>query len=99
MGGGGTQQQQQIACATVHNFSFPAPTPYPPTCKGVQKCKTTVILQGRFSFSFKGVLHPYLKSACFVCYLKTVNTFLKNNTCILKQIVHGTQSRIAFSNY
>ena len=35
----------------------------------------------------KGVLKyctPNLKLACFVCYLKIINTFLKNNACILK---------------
>ena len=28
--------------------------------------------------SFKGYYIPNLKLACFVCYLKTINTFLKN---------------------
>ena len=28
--------------------------------------------------------------ACFVSYLKIIHTFLKNNTCILKQIVQKT---------
>ena len=33
----------------------------------------------------KGVLHPLLnlKLACFVSYLKIINTFMKNNICIL----------------
>ena len=35
-----------------------------------------------------GVLHPYLEITreitCFVYYLKTVNTFMKNNVRILK---------------
>ena len=48
------------------------------------------------SFDLKGCLRGYytpnLKLACFVCYLKIINTFfLKNNVCILKQIVQGTQ--------
>ena len=30
----------------------------------------------------------------FVCYLKIINTFLKNNICILKQIVQGTKKSI-----
>ena len=34
--------------------------------------------------AFKEELHPNLKSTCFVCYLKIINTFLKNNACILK---------------
>ena len=29
--------------------------------------------------SLKGELHPDQKSACFVLYLKIINTFLKNN--------------------
>ena len=41
-------------------------------------------------FSIKNILRGYctpsLKLACFICFLKTVNTFLKNNVCILKQI-------------
>ena len=36
-------------------------------------------------------LHPNLKLACFVCYLKIINTFWENDKCILKQIVQGTQ--------
>ena len=40
--------------------------------------------------SLKGHYTPNLKLACFVCYLKIVNTFLKNIVCILKQIVQGT---------
>ena len=31
------------------------------------------------------------KLACFVLYLKIINTLLKNNICTLKQIVLGTQ--------
>ena len=31
----------------------------------------------------KGVLHPIQKFACFVLYLKIINTFLKNDICIL----------------
>ena len=33
---------------------------------------------------FKREMHPYLKLAFFALYLKIVNTFLKNNGCILK---------------
>ena len=33
---------------------------------------------------------PNQKLAFFVLYLKIINTFLKNNTCILMQIVEGT---------
>ena len=29
---------------------------------------------------------PDLKSACLVCYLKIIDTFWKNNVCILQQI-------------
>ena len=36
----------------------------------------------------KGVLHPNIKSACFVCYLKLFNTFST------KQIVHGSESKL-----
>ena len=31
----------------------------------------------------KEVLHPKQKLACFVLYLKIINTFLQNNICIL----------------
>ena len=31
----------------------------------------------------KGILHPNQKLAYVVLYLKIINTFLKNNTCIL----------------
>ena len=34
---------------------------------------------------------PNIKLACFVCYLKSINTFSKNNTYTLKKIVHWTQ--------
>ena len=36
-------------------------------------------------YTLKGVLHrsPTPKLACFVLYLKIINTFLKNNVCIL----------------
>ena len=42
----------------------------------------------------KGYCTPNQKLACFVCYLKIINTFLKNNICIWKQIAQGTQNRI-----
>ena len=32
----------------------------------------------------KGELHPYLKLAYFMCYLKIINTFMKNNVMHLK---------------
>ena len=35
-----------------------------------------------------------LKLACFVSYLKVINTFLENK-CILKQIVQGPLSKMA----
>ena len=44
--------------------------------------------------SLRGYCTPNLKLACFVCYLKIINTFfvcVKNNICILKKIVQGTQ--------
>ena len=41
----------------------------------------------------KGYCTPNQKLACSVLYLKTINTFLKNNihVCKIKQIVEGTQ--------
>ena len=42
-------------------------------------------------FRLKRELHPNQKLACFVLYLKIINTFLENNICILKQIVQETQ--------
>ena len=39
----------------------------------------------------RGYYTPNLILACFVCYLKIVNTFLNNNVGIYKQIVQGTQ--------
>ena len=46
-------------------------------------------------FAIKGVLHllpqKAPKLACFVLYLKIIQIFLKNNICILKKIVQGTQ--------
>ena len=42
-------------------------------------------LQKKTELSFlKRYYIPNLKLACFVCYLKTVNSFSKNNACILK---------------
>ena len=35
----------------------------------------------------RGYCTTILKLACFVCYLKIINTFLKSNVCILKYIV------------
>ena len=37
----------------------------------------------------RGSCTPNTKFACFVLYLKIINTLLKNNICILKQIVQG----------
>ena len=42
----------------------------------------------------RGYCTPNLKLECFVWYLKIVNTFLKNDVCILKQIVQATQNGI-----
>ena len=42
----------------------------------------------------KGNCTPNQKLACFVLYLKIINTSLKNNRCILYQIVQGTQNDI-----
>ena len=33
----------------------------------------------KFHQTFKGVLHPNLKLACFVCYLRIINPFLEKN--------------------
>ena len=35
-------------------------------------------------FLLRGYCTPNLELACFVCYLKIVNTFMKNNACILE---------------
>ena len=37
--------------------------------------------------SFKELLHPELKISKFLCYSKIINTFPKNNVCVLKWIV------------
>ena len=53
----------------------------------------------------KGDLHFLLEISMFVLYLKIINTILKNNICILKQIIQKTQkwyrnfSRQAVSSY
>ena len=39
----------------------------------------------------RGNCTPNQKLAGFVFYLKIINTFLKNNICILKQIIQATQ--------
>ena len=39
----------------------------------------------------RGFCTPNQKLTCFVLYLKIINTFLKNNLGILKQIVQRTQ--------
>ena len=44
--------------------------------------------------TLQGQSTPNQKLACFVLYLKIINTFLKNNICTLKQIVQGTQNSI-----
>ena len=41
--------------------------------------------------TLRGYCTPNQISAYFVLYLKIINTFLKNDMCILKQIVQGTQ--------
>ena len=42
--------------------------------------------------AFEGGTTPFnLKIAYFVSYRKIMNTFLKNNIRVLKQIVQGTQ--------
>ena len=38
----------------------------------------------------KGNYTPNFKLACFVLYLKIINTFLKHDECILHKIVQGT---------
>ena len=37
--------------------------------------------------ALRGYYTPNQKLTCFVLYLKIINTFLKNNVCIFKQIV------------
>ena len=44
-----------------------------------------------FAVPLRGLCTHNLQLTCFVCYLKIINTFLKNNTHILKQIVQGIQ--------
>ena len=39
-----------------------------------------------FTFPGMGLLHPNLKLACFVCYLKIINTLLKNNVCMILKL-------------
>ena len=34
--------------------------------------------------TLRGYCIPNLKLACFVCYLKIIDTFSKNDTCMLK---------------
>ena len=46
-------------------------------------CMAVIFLQ------LSGLLKGYFR--CFVLYLKIINTFLKNNVCILKKIVQETQ--------
>ena len=45
-------------------------------------------------FCFKGNCIPNQKLACFVCYLKITNIFLKNDICVLKQIVQKVKNGI-----
>ena len=40
--------------------------------------------RGGIGIILKGVLHPNFKLACFVCYLKIMNT-LNNNVCKLSR--------------
>ena len=47
-------------------------------------------------FDLRGYRTPNLKLARFVCSLKIINIFLKNNICILKQIVQRTQMALNF---
>ena len=42
-----------------------------------------MLFQRLIHTSFKGYCTSYQKLACFVLYLKRINTFLKNNICIL----------------
>ena len=41
-----------------------------------------------------GVLHPNQKLACFVLYLKIINTFLKNNMHPIKKLSKELKSSI-----
>ena len=45
-------------------------------------------------YVLRGYCTSYQKLACFVLYLKIINTFLKNNICILEKIVQGIQKCI-----
>ena len=47
--------------------------------------------------ALRGNCTPNQKLACFVLYLKIVNTFVQHNVYILKQIVQGTQWNFIFS--
>ena len=47
------------------------------------------------AYNIKRELHPWTKNLHVLCsYLKIINTFLKNNICILKKIVQGTKKGI-----
>ena len=56
------------------------------TCEGFGATSITKVTR------FKGVTAPQTKKlACFVLYLKIINTFLKNNMYISNKFVQGTQ--------
>ena len=51
-------------------------------------CFTFHVIMHLYDFlALSGYCTPYLKLACFVYYLKIINTFQKNNPCIFSQIV------------
>ena len=67
--------------------------------KDLKSLSPLVILLQNFgpwlSRLLRGYYTPNLKLACFVCYLKINNTFLKNNVCVVKQFVQVTTKKMA----
>ena len=70
-------------CPVRHSPSFAIPQL---SLIGLDSTISPVLYKNNALALLTGVLHPNQKLACFVLYLKIINTILRNNVCILKQL-------------
>ena len=72
----------EISYLCLYNFKIRTTEPNFTSFIVFIKGKSTLLLKGA-NFPLPTYCTSYQKLACFVLYLKIINTFLKNNICIL----------------
>ena len=79
-----------VVTSLLTNWKTQPPPPHTHTHTPVDRYMLTEP-NSKLRSVLRGYCTPNQLLACFVVYLKIINTLLKNNRCILKQIVHETQ--------